>query len=136
PYDLNWSEEGIEGQYLEDLFEGIYILEITDNNLCVFRDTSELRGVNISCLNIPTVFTPNGDHANDVWQIEYIEIYPEAIIEIYNRWGTLIYVSEKGYTNPWDGTYNGREMPIDSYHFVLIPAPGKKPVTGNVTIIR
>ena len=136
PYTLNWSEEDKAGQYLEDLTEGTYVLEIVDNNLCVYNDTSILRGVNVSCLFIPTAFTPDGDGYNEVWEIGLIEIYPEAIIEIYNRWGTLIYVSDKGYTNPWDGTYKGRQMPIDSYYFVLLPGPGKKPVTGNVTIIR
>ena len=89
-----------------------------------------------TCLRIPTAFTPEGDGFNDVWEIELIELYPEAIIEIYNRWGTLLYVSDKGYTNPWDGTYKGREMPIDSYHYVIIPGKGREPVTGNVTIIR
>jgi len=136
PYTVNWSDEGMEGLYIEDMGFGTYILEIVDNNLCVYHDTTVLKSDNISCLFIPTVFTPDGDGINDIWEIGLIDIYPDVIVEIYNRWGELIYVSNKGYTNPWDGTYKDREMPIDSYYFVLIPGKGKEPVTGNVTIIR
>ena len=136
PYSVTWINSEHEGQYLRDLLVGSYVVEIVDNNLCLFRDTTVLEGMHISCLRIPTAFTPNADGYNDTWEIELIDLYPEVIIEIYNRWGTLIYVSDKGYTNPWDGTYNGRDLPIDSYHYVILPGKGRKPITGNVTIIR
>ncbi|MGC9343069.1 MAG: gliding motility-associated C-terminal domain-containing protein, partial [Bacteroidales bacterium] len=135
PYDLAW-DNGDYGDYLDNLREGEYVVEITDNNMCVFTDTTLLVSRNESCLRIPTAFTPDGDGINDTWEIVNIDLYPEATMEIFNRWGELIYQNSPYYGNEWDGSFNGREMPIDSYHFVLRLGGGRKPVTGNVTIIR
>ncbi len=102
----------------------------------MISDSFVLKSLNRSCLNIPTAFTPNGDGYNDTWVIDNIQLYPEAVIEIYNRWGELIFRSDKGYDNPWDGTFRGRELPIDSYYYVIDPGKGKEPFTGTVTIIK
>jgi gliding motility-associated-like protein len=135
PYEFNWSN-GDEGANLDGLMTGTYILELSDQNQCVLYDTTYLESANISCLELFTAFTPNGDGYNDTWEIKNIELYPEATVEIFNRWGELMYRSDKGYDNPWDGTYKGRELPIDSYHFVINLGNGRDPFTGNVTIIR
>lgn len=135
PYDLDW-EEGYQGELLQDLGIGEYVLKVTDFNQCIRYDTIEVESANKDCLRIPTAFTPNGDGFNDTWQIEWIHLYPEVVIEIYNRWGDLVFRSDKGYSKEWDGTYKGRELPIDSYHFVIIRGGTRKPITGNVTIIR
>ncbi len=135
PFTLIW-QDGTRGYYLDALIEGVYIVNIEDNNRCLFTDTTYLASVNNSCLIIPTAFTPNGDGYNDTWEIGNIEIYPEARVEIFNRWGELIFVSGNGYERKWDGTYKGRDMPIDSYHYILHLRKGKDPVVGVVTIIR
>ena len=135
PYRLNW-QDGSQGNYLDALIEGVYIVNIEDNNRCLLTDTTQLKSINRSCLIIPTAFTPNGDGYNDTWEIGNIEIYPEARVEIYNRWGELIFVSGNGYERKWDGTYKGRDMPIDSYHYIIKLKKGKDPEVGVVTIIR
>jgi len=88
------------------------------------------------CITVPNAITPNGDGVNDTWIIDQIEIYPEVKVEIYNRWGELIFHAPKGYTKPWDGTFKGRELPIDSYHYVIDLNNGRDVVTGSITIIR
>ncbi|MFW5877566.1 MAG: T9SS type B sorting domain-containing protein, partial [bacterium] len=135
PYDLFWTN-GDNGSYLDNLREGVYVVNITDNRQCVLTDTTELISQKDYCIEIPTTFTPNGDGINDIWEIVNIDLYPEATMEIFNRWGELLYQISPYYGNEWDGTYNGRELPIDSYHFVLRLGGGRKPVTGNVTIIH
>jgi gliding motility-associated-like protein len=135
PYDISW-EGGYSGELLQDLYAGKYYLTVTDFNQCIRKDTIVIGSENKECMRIPNAFTPDGDGFNDTWQIEMIELYPEAIIEIYNRWGELIFRSDKGYNTRWDGTFKGRELPIDSYHYVIIPGGSKKPVTGNITLIR
>jgi len=135
PYILTW-QDGTQGYYLDALKEGEYIVTIEDNNRCLLIDTTLLNSVNHSCLIIPTAFTPNGDGYNDTWEIGNIEIYPEARVEIFNRWGELIFVSGNGYEKKWDGTYKGRDMPIDSYHYIIHLRKGKDPEVGIVTIIR
>ncbi|MBE0675333.1 MAG: T9SS type B sorting domain-containing protein, partial [Bacteroidales bacterium] len=135
PFDLYWTT-GDYGNYLDNLREGEYVVEVIDNNQCIIHDTTLLVSTNESCLKIPTTFTPNGDGINDTWEIVNMDLYPESTMEIFNRWGDLLYQASPYYGNEWDGTFNDREMPIDSYHFVLRPGGGRKPITGNVTIIR
>ena len=88
--------------------------------------------------DIPTAFTPNGDGRNDVWRLEKLEAYPDAVIEIFDRWGKLVYRSEPGYPEPWNGQdMRGRLVPMDSYHFVIQLNFGEDDrVIGAVTVIR
>ena len=72
-------------------------------------------------LVIPTAFTPDFDGTNDWWEIPDIENYPNHVVSVYNRWGNLLYKSEKGnYTaKPWDGKYDDRPLPVASYYFII-----------------
>jgi gliding motility-associated-like protein len=135
PYDLLLNNVKVD-ELITDLREGTYILDVTDYNQCSISDTTVLDGTSPLCVHVPNAFTPNADGENDTWIIDKIEIYPNVKIEIYNRWGELIYYAPKGYTKPWDGTYNGRELPIDSYFYVIDLNNGGDAVTGNITIIR
>ena len=36
----------------------------------------------------------------------------------------------------WDGTARGKEVPVGTYYYIIIPYSEAKPITGNVTIIR
>jgi gliding motility-associated-like protein len=72
---------------------------------------------------IPTAFTPNGDLENDEWDIIYLdEVYPNNLVMVYNRWGNLIFESNKGAytTNKWDGTYNTELLPVGSYYYMIL----------------
>jgi gliding motility-associated-like protein len=135
PYDLELNGLRVD-ELASDLGEGTYGLKVTDNNRCILTDTSVLKAVSPLCITAPNVFTPNGDGANDTWIIDNIDIYPNVKIEIYNRWGELIYYAPKGYSKPWDGTYKGRQLPIDSYYYILDLNNGKDVLSGNITIIR
>lgn len=87
--------------------------------------------------NIPNVITPNSDGSNDVWRIPELEAFPDATVEIYSRWGMLIFKSAPGYSDPWDGTSKGKELPMDAYYYIIYPGvAGAKPIVGNVTLIR
>jgi gliding motility-associated-like protein len=84
------------------------------------------------------VFSPNGDGINDYFEIRNVERFPEILVEVYSRWGDQLY-SNVGYDSGswWDGTTsNGKEVPVGTYYYILVPYPGAKPITGNVTIIR
>jgi gliding motility-associated-like protein len=82
------------------------------------------------------VISPNNDGTNDVWNILNKELYPEMDVTIYNRWGQMIWKSAAGYPVPWDGRYNGADLPIDSYHYVINLHNGSRLLIGNVTIVR
>lgn len=135
----NWST----GETFRDItvFEGektIWV-EVIDENNCVSYDTIVINACSPEdrFAEMPTAFTPNGDGKNDVWRIPEIEPFPNAVVEIFDRWGNLIYRSEPGYSRPWDGyASDGRMMPMDSYYFVIDLGDGTEPIVGTVTIIK
>jgi len=114
-------------------------VEVRNEFNCVSRDTIVINECSLDeyFKNIPNAFTPNADGRNDTWRIPELEAFPQSVVEIYSRWGVLVFRSEPGYSNPWDGTYNGKEMPMDSYYFIItLNIPDAKPIVGYVTLIR
>ena len=86
-------------------------------------------------LNISNVITPNNDGMNDTWFVDgLIEAYPNAQLEIYNRYNKLLYQGIGAENCEWNGTYAGRALPSGSYWYVLKLADGKVK-TGHITII-
>ncbi len=111
----------------------IYTVEAVGENRC-----SSFDDVNITVsfeLVIPNTFTPNNDGTNDVWFIRNIMFHEDSKVEIFNRWGTKLYETV-GYKNDWDGTYNGKKLPVDTYFYVIQFNDGAKPNKGSLTILR
>lgn len=113
-----------------------YLLTVTDNNSCISLDSVlitvdllEFEGL------ITNLFTPNGDGINDTWHINDIEKYPENEVFVYNIYGKLVY-TKKGYTNDWQGTYNGADLPDGTYYYVLRFEDNDKIAKGAVDILR
>ncbi|MBL7932170.1 MAG: gliding motility-associated C-terminal domain-containing protein, partial [Bacteroidia bacterium] len=112
-----------------------YTVTVTDLNGCIESGTV---AVNLFPeLNISNGFTPNGDGKNDTWIIDYIEQFPDNTVEIFNRWGDIIFTS-KGYQTPFDGKYKGGDLPVGTYYYIIhLNHPGyPKPITGPITIFR
>ena len=109
---------------------------MTDGNQCVAIDTVPVGFTHMSCLVIPNAFSPNGDGFNDMWVIEGIELYPEVDMWIFDRWGSRVFRTTNAAGEQWDGTFNGRHLPIDSYHYIIELNNGEDPIPGNVTIVR
>ena len=107
----------------------------SDENGCVDTDTVVVTIDNM-CFEVPNVFTPNGDGTNDVWVIKGLEIYPDVTVKVFNRWGDSVFESDKGYTEPWDGTYNGTESPSATYYYVVVLGDGSEGMSGTVNIVR
>ena len=84
-------------------------------------------------------FTPNGDGINDLFDIPNAADYSGIVVEVFNRAGQRVFYSE-GYSDDrrWDGTYNGRDLPLGTYYYVITlnDGFGTRPVTGSVTILR
>jgi gliding motility-associated-like protein len=96
-------------------------------------------GCNVSILLnnniIPNVFSPNGDGINDTWKIKYLGTYPDAIVDVFNRYGQLVFHSI-GYNTEWDGKYNGVDLPLGTYFYIIKLNQQKIPLNGSITILR
>ncbi|WP_449404066.1 T9SS type B sorting domain-containing protein [Flavobacterium hibernum] len=80
---------------------------------------------------VHNAFSPNGDGINDLFNIESIDdttCYPENDVEIYNRWGILVFETHNynNTTNAFDGTSRGRTtvkqsdgLPSGTYFYII-----------------
>ncbi|RAI88307.1 MBG domain-containing protein [Algoriphagus yeomjeoni] len=69
-------------------------------------------------LDVPNTFTPNGDGSNDTWGVLALRYYTGIRITILNVGGEVVFYTE----NPdvqWDGIFNGNEMPVGAYLYVI-----------------
>uniref|UniRef100_UPI003D6559FC T9SS type B sorting domain-containing protein n=1 Tax=Psychroserpens mesophilus TaxID=325473 RepID=UPI003D6559FC len=94
------------------------------------------------CLTIYNEFSPNGDGVNETFVIDCIETFPNNTLEVYNRWGNIVY-STRGYKNDWEGTSNGRvvldgsnQLPVGTYYYVIDLGDGSEPRVGWLYINR
>ncbi|WP_275315164.1 PKD domain-containing protein [Tenacibaculum bernardetii] len=94
------------------------------------------------CLTIHNKFSPNGNGNNDVFYIDCIQNYPNNKLEIFNRWGNVVY-SKLGYDNTFGGISNGRaviskdkELPAGTYYYVLDLGDGTKAKVGWLYIAK
>jgi gliding motility-associated-like protein len=84
---------------------------------------------------IPNTFTPNGDGINDTRDIKFLNSYLNCSVEIYNRYGEIVY-SSIGYGKPRDGTYKGNTLPTGTYYYIINLKNGLKVLSGFVAIVR
>jgi gliding motility-associated-like protein len=110
-----------------------YLLTVTGEGNCAVSDFMKVTVLKKP--TIPNAFSPNGDGINDNWMIRYLDTYPGCLLEVYDRYGQLVYRSV-GYNKPWDGTRNGKPIPVGVYFYILDSKKHDKPFTGSVTLIR
>jgi len=91
--------------------------------------------VGVSSTDVANAFTPNGDGINDYWQIKNINNYTNATIQVFNRYGQLLFES-KGYAKPFDGTYKGQKLPAGVYYYIINLNAKCNLLSGSLTLIR
>jgi gliding motility-associated-like protein len=67
---------------------------------------------------VPNTFSPNDDGINDTWGIPDMQYYLGGRVAVFERSGKRVFYTE----NPsfrWDGTFNGRELPVGTYFWVI-----------------
>lgn len=110
-----------------------YIVTGTDVNGCM--DTASVQIIVATSIVFPDGITPNGDGLNDTWRIELIEEFPDNVVQVYNRWGQMVFES-KGYLEQWDGLHNGKELPVGTYYFLIDLGNDMPKYTGPITLMR
>ena len=87
---------------------------------------------------IPNGISPNGDGKNDVWNLDFLNLYyPNATVDVYNKWGQQLFHSN-GYTTPWDATNNGSIVPEGTYYYVIDLKDGSEtPIyKGHILVLK
>lgn len=135
PYSYNWSN-GDTTSVNKELTGGTYELVIQDAHNCITTYSYIILESAERCVFIPNTITPNGDGYNDTWIIDNIELYSNASIKIFNKWGGLVYEA-KGEYSPWNGEYNGNPLPSGVYYYIInLENSHSEEYTGTITIIR
>jgi len=124
----------------------------------IFPDTSHLFTViaqsDFGCLDtadlfvpvnpvvfVPSAFSPNGDGKNDLF---HFKKWGEPVLieyfAVYDRWGQCMWKQQGGEAAfGWDGTFNGKPAPVDTYYYILKLATNYAHTIeqkGDVTLIR
>jgi gliding motility-associated-like protein len=142
PQDSSWVEVdatldtlvtfiGSSGNFQASLEQNS--MEVTVVDQCGLDATFEINVV--ACdTEIPNIFSPNSDGMNDFFRIPGIEGFPNSRLEIYNRWGSVVF-QDQDYKGGWDGRINGNPVSDGSYFYVLYRSDGER-FHGAVTIAR
>lgn len=133
------DEDGNEdGNYVNDDADADGTPDYLDSDL-------EITGEEVEVFN---VITPNGDGVHDVLVISGLENYPNNTLNIYNRWGVLVYTTRAYNTegNVFSGISEGRvtvdqdnKLPVGTYFYVLDyeeSTGNAKSLTGYIYINR
>jgi len=120
------------------LFESTeFVVVVTDQNGCSGADTVFVNV--LPDLNVTSGFTPNNDGINDTWVIDNMELFPNNVVHVFNRWGQAVF-EQKSYNsgNAWDGTFEGDKLPVGTYYYTIELNDSRfpDPFTGPITIYR
>ena len=115
---------------------------VATSDVCEYVDSLDVKVLE-SSLDVPNVFTPNGDGVNDEFRVAFKSLATYSC-QIFNRWGRLVYKS----TDPgkgWDGTINGKPAAPGAYYYVIqatgtdVDDEGKSvkyKLSGDINLLR
>ena len=115
-------------------FPDDYELELLVHDECS-NFTSDNFTYNVVYCGKPNVFTPNGDGLNDFLYINFGDVIDNVRIDIYNRWGQMVYTSinyelcdELTGSHCWDGVNmsNGEPSSEGSYFYTIELLDGRQ----------
>jgi len=113
---------GENGLTLAVLEAGLYEIEVTFNDSTMCSSITEQTIIELDSCVIPEGISPNGDGQNDTFDLSSYDV---SKLEIFNRYGTLVY-SKTNYTDEWHGqTNDGDELPVGTYFYTMEYEDGK-----------
>ena len=133
-----WCDDNKDLANVDDVLYGLsftsHVAHVMDINGC----TSSMQFVMLPPqISIPEHFSPNGDGVNDNWVVGSLaDVYPDALVVIYDRFGKELIRFRGEDANGWDGTYNGVSMPSTDYWYVIDIEEIDMQYTGHFTLVR
>jgi gliding motility-associated-like protein len=110
------------------------VLDRKGNNVTKFFEIKRMR-TPFSSLVVTNSFSPNGDGFNDSWGVPGIRFFEGARLSIYDRGGVRLFYTE----NPdlrWDGTVNGKVMPVGTYFWAIEIGETGEVRNGMLNLLR
>jgi gliding motility-associated-like protein len=112
---------------------------LTVSNYCGSKNDEIIITKGICKLYVPSAFTPNNDGLNDVFRATYGENIIDFKLQVYNRWGQIVFES-RDVRNGWNGKIKGFDQPGGVYVWLLmyksVPELKEQLMKGTVTLIR
>ena len=107
---------------------------------CIKEDSITVSSDPSTCLTIYRVFSPNDDAVHEFWEIENINLYPEALVLVYDRNGRQVY-RRRNYQNVEGEAFGGKDqeertLPSGNYYYIIDLENGDKVFKGTLTIVR
>lgn len=133
---IEWSTGQTNVTSINELNPGDYSVHVIVKHK--LDSTINYKIEKVECpVSIENHFTPNGDTYNDTWTITNTQFYPNFEVVVFNKWGQQIH-SQSGEYKPWDGTWNGVNVPDGTYYYVFYFDKEKKSklLKGDVTVLR
>jgi gliding motility-associated-like protein/uncharacterized repeat protein (TIGR01451 family) len=125
--DINFGKISNQATVFGTSANGITVEDISDN-LSEVDDNPTVSPIEGCVIKVFNAISPNGDSQNERFYIQGLECYPNNTVEIYNRWGVLVFERD-GYNNEeraFKGFSEGRTtvqksegLPVGTYYYVL-----------------
>jgi gliding motility-associated-like protein len=135
---LNTMQEQTNGIF-NNISPGTYHVQVSDECGCATTQDVEIGITMTDCdLLMPTAFTPNNDSNNDWFRPASYGGISGYKMQIYNRWGQLLYQTEAP-NDGWDGRYKAKDQPPATYVYQLSYKNSKgefKYQKGTVVLLR
>jgi gliding motility-associated-like protein len=116
--------------------KGTYLVALTvlDDSGCLIKASQEIQVLDYF-LEIPNVFTPNGDELNDSFFPKF-RFVRNLQLQVMNLWGELIYRSHGQKDPGWDGLVSGQKAPEGVYVYKLrYQVPDGRTITSSSTFL-
>ena len=93
-------------------------LNVVDYNGCKGQDSMQVVYLNCDNIQIPNVFSPNGDGQHEVFIPTVIPYNKAYSMEVFDRNGQKVFTSYDANVG-WNGKYHGEPVPIGEYYYIL-----------------
>lgn len=151
PFSIEWNIETQDDYLIENLTADTYTLSIIDANGCFYEENFDLSAISNDIndcvpLYIPNSFSPNNDGVNEIFSIfadAYSGIEKIISMEVYNRWGILVFEQTDfipdNNTTGWNGEFKGKPLDAGVYVYQIMIAfeDGRTLLmSGDVSLLR
>lgn len=139
-WDPQFPGQGVTSFWFAPEATTLVSVSVQDSTGCTYADQMLITVLEKTAFFVPNVFSPNGDQINDEFLI--ITNLPDdriVSLEIFDRWGSLLYSQYSGGPYAWDGFSKGKKVQPGVYVYKLVwfDQAGKMKVKiGDVTVIR